>query len=625
LKIAVFANTLRASLKSIQNNGDYTFTLQSGILLDGVANSSVSWGDYDNDGDLDILLTGRLISGAAISKIYSNNDNNTFTEVTDISLTGVGYSSAKWGDYDNDGDLDIVMSGQGSGATPITKIYRNNFLMKAGNYPANRKTLAPDGLKAIPVPEGMKLTWSPVRSDETPGISMEYNLIIKTLQGGLIVNPSQSDTTDGYRRIVASGNAMLDTSFIVKNLTPGKYRWKVQGVDQGYNGGEWSVWNTFEAKNIRAFFSADTVCEGLETHFVNNSTSVGEPITGYSWNFGDGSTSSLPNPAYVFKTSGVHNVQLAVSSASNSDTLIQQVFVYPSPKTEFSATIACQGVETTIENLTPTSGLTITSWSWDFGDGKGSVQQNPGSHGYLNPGDYSASLVAITSDGCSDTTQKTVQVGAIPVAVIDASSPTLSFCSGESLELSVAYNPGYTYQWKSGGLNLPGYDSSKYVASSTGTYSVEVINLTGNCPATSSDAVVTVKATPIKPVIGAINYTADQCPPTDTPVKLQLTPEVAGYTYQWIKNGISQTNGNQPYFEGYLEQGDYTVESYLNECKSVSENFNIKYAAAPDKPEILVRGPVVWYMATSKNSYKLYRWYHDDKLIMINAIQEVIL
>jgi PKD repeat protein/predicted nucleotidyltransferase len=598
-----------------RNNGDYTFALQSGITLEGVANSSVAWGDYDNDGDLDILLTGRLISGTPVSKIYSNNNNNNFTEVTDVSLTGIGFSSAKWGDYDNDGDLDILLSGQGSGATAITKIYRNNYLMKAGNYPANRKTLAPNGLKAIPVPEGMKLTWSPVRQDETPSSSMDYNLIIKTLQSGLIVSPPQSDTTNGYRRIVGSGNAMLDTSYVVKNLTPGKYRWKVQGVDQGFNGGEWSVWNTFEAKNIRAFFSSDTVCEGLGTHFVNNSTSVGEPITAYSWDFGDGGTSHLADPSYVFKTSGVHNVQLAVSSASNSDTLIQQVYVYPSPKTEFSATIACQGKETTFENLTPASGLTITSWSWDFGDGKGSIQQNPGSHGYLSAGDYTAKLVAITADGCSDTIQHTVQVGAIPVAVINASSPSLSFCSGDSISLSVAYNSEYTYQWMSGGLALPGQDSSKYVAKSTGTFSVKVVNLTGNCPNTSSDAIVSVRANPLKPSISSLNYADNQCPPIDTKVKLLLTPEVAGYTYQWIKNGISQSNGNQPYLEGYLEQGDYIVESYLNECKSVSDNFNIKYAAAPDKPVILVKGPVVWYMATSKNSYKHYKWYFNDELI----------
>ena len=75
-----------------------------------VQTGSVAWGDYDNDGDLDILLTGREYTGR-ISKIYRNNGDNTFTEQTSISLTGVGSGSVAWGDYDNDGDLDILLTG----------------------------------------------------------------------------------------------------------------------------------------------------------------------------------------------------------------------------------------------------------------------------------------------------------------------------------------------------------------------------------------------------------------------------------------------------------------------------------------------------------------------------------
>ena len=57
----------------------------------GVYIRSVAWGDYDNDGDLDILLTGRSSTVASdyYSKIYRNNGNNTFTEQTSINLTGV--------------------------------------------------------------------------------------------------------------------------------------------------------------------------------------------------------------------------------------------------------------------------------------------------------------------------------------------------------------------------------------------------------------------------------------------------------------------------------------------------------------------------------------------------------
>ena len=111
--------------KVYHNNGDNTFTEETSILLTGVSHSSAAWGDYDNDGNLDILLTGYGGGSQFISKIYHNNGNNTFSEQTMISLPGVSNSSAAWGDYDNDGDLDILLCGY-DGSQYISKIYHNN-------------------------------------------------------------------------------------------------------------------------------------------------------------------------------------------------------------------------------------------------------------------------------------------------------------------------------------------------------------------------------------------------------------------------------------------------------------------------------------------------------------------
>ena len=93
-----------------RNNGDDTFTAQTGISLAGIAGGSAVWGDYDNDGDLDILLAG-FSHGEVVSKVYSNGGNNSFTEQTGIFLTGVYMGTASWVDYDNDGNLDIFISG----------------------------------------------------------------------------------------------------------------------------------------------------------------------------------------------------------------------------------------------------------------------------------------------------------------------------------------------------------------------------------------------------------------------------------------------------------------------------------------------------------------------------------
>jgi len=92
------------SSKIYRNDGSDTFT-NTGISLTGVSRSFSSWGDYDNDGDLDILLTGAIDnSDTKVSKIYRNDGSNTFVELTSVSLTGIWYGSAAWGDYDNDND-----------------------------------------------------------------------------------------------------------------------------------------------------------------------------------------------------------------------------------------------------------------------------------------------------------------------------------------------------------------------------------------------------------------------------------------------------------------------------------------------------------------------------------------
>jgi hypothetical protein len=104
------------------NNKDGTFTRLPDTGLVGVVDSSVDWGDFDNDGDLDILLTGRTASGEAVTRVY-RNVGSSFHDVG-ADLPGVSNGSAVWGDYDDDGDLDILLTGQ-SEQGPVSLVYRN--------------------------------------------------------------------------------------------------------------------------------------------------------------------------------------------------------------------------------------------------------------------------------------------------------------------------------------------------------------------------------------------------------------------------------------------------------------------------------------------------------------------
>ena len=111
------------AILSSQLSISQTFTELTTANLPGISSGSVSWGDYDNDGDLDILLTGADLS-SGVTEIY-RNDAGSFVDINS-GIINLSESSASWGDYDNDGDLDILIIGRDSTMNAVTKIYRND-------------------------------------------------------------------------------------------------------------------------------------------------------------------------------------------------------------------------------------------------------------------------------------------------------------------------------------------------------------------------------------------------------------------------------------------------------------------------------------------------------------------
>ena len=139
----------------------------------------------------------------------------------------------------------------------------------------------------------------------------------------------------------------------------------------------------------------------LAVSFTDSST--GNP-TSWSWDFGDGTSSTAQNPNHTYTSAGTYTVSLTATNAQGSDTKTMTDYVNvtlpTSPTADFSAN-PTSGSTPLAVSFTDSSSGNPTDWSWDFGDGSTSTAQNP-SHTYTSAGTYTVSLTASNLAG-SDT------------------------------------------------------------------------------------------------------------------------------------------------------------------------------------------------------------------------------
>ncbi len=161
-------------------------------------------------------------------------------------------------------------------------------------------------------------------------------------------------------------------------------------------------------------FSTTEVCQGNQNNFTDLTTSV-EPITGWNWTFETGQTSTTQNPNYTFSNGGVFDVTLVVTSQNGCmDTLTKPITVHYLPEVNFSIPEPCLYGATFIDS-TIVQDTTIASWSWNFGDGGTSSEQNP-LHQYGTAGNYDITLTVVSDFGCSNFLTVNQEIFPAPVA-----------------------------------------------------------------------------------------------------------------------------------------------------------------------------------------------------------------
>jgi PKD repeat protein len=167
-------------------------------------------------------------------------------------------------------------------------------------------------------------------------------------------------------------------------------------------------------------FNSDTTCYGNPTHFHAQNNTPGDSLYSLHWNFGDpnsgvNNTSTLHNPKHTFTSSGTFVVSLKVWDSDNcADSVYKTIVVRTLPKPNYTyLSPPCDSV-TRFTDQSGTTGGTIASWTWDFGDGSPDqiiTAPGPGSttHVYAVPGSYRVVLKVTNSFGCSDTLSQLVK------------------------------------------------------------------------------------------------------------------------------------------------------------------------------------------------------------------------
>lgn len=247
-----------------ENDGNGGLTYHSSLY--GIMDGTSIWGDYDNDGFLDLFLAGRGTSGVIVSKLFKHDGDETFTEIIDLAITEAMNSASAWGDYDNDGDLDLVVSGtnttrlegrRGETWGSKIKLYKNTSIDK-GNAPT-----APSNLQVSITADTAFFQWDP--STDADGGTLTYNVgFLEEDTDNYQTNP-YGDIETGVRKIVGRGNNHTKTSFkqSLTGLTNAYYTFGVQAIDQANRTSDYSTFRVpigrfLTVENTKLYVNTDS-------------------------------------------------------------------------------------------------------------------------------------------------------------------------------------------------------------------------------------------------------------------------------------------------------------------------------------------------------------------------------
>jgi len=324
---------------------------------------------------------------------------------------------------------------------------------------------------------------------------------------------------------------------------------------------------TFPA--ITAAFSADqkVLCKISDpVQFTNASTGPG--TLDYTWNFGDGVTSTEPKPLHIFNQKGVYTVSLTVNSSTGCSATVSQTdyLNVASFKTDFAVQKStCQNDTLTFTN---TSNAVATKTTWDFGDGVQAEGANV-KHAYKTAGDKTVTLTNYYNS-CQETVQKTITINPLP-NIQDFTMTDKMQCDKSTVTLTDNTPGAVSWEWKNGyygdhvfsNSNSSSLDLYQYVTYNNEKQTYERIRLKVTDKNGCSDSLVKDIHTKLPSFSMNVMATSGSGWPAtcekELEVKTTFWSNVEMATYNWdFGDGYKSQDANPPNHT-YTKPDSYTI------------------------------------------------------------------
>ena len=278
------------------------------------------------------------------------------------------------------------------------------------------------------------------------------------------------------------------------------------------------------------------ICNGSSITFTGNATQVLSAITGYLWNFGDGTFSSSKDTVHTFAGPGTYLVSLtAFNNYGCPATYTDTIRVRYNPVAKIKIVANCFGQVTSLNDSSYVfGGDTISQWSWDYtGDGIFDVNTKNTTYSYGAAGSYTAILKVTSSRGCVDYDTANFIIDTLPntVFIVDTNSKCMFVPFVFTNNSTRATN--YIWKWGDTTANtaVVGNASQQHAYTSSGNYTVKLFAITASGCTDSTSLTVTVKPKPVARF--TVNDTVS-C----APFNFHFTNQsVSTNIYRWYVNG----------------------------------------------------------------------------------------